>query len=203
MGCCAVENEPIKIVGLEEAIERLRQSGEVGAEVLRDSIRSRIYNIRNKMVQRTKNGPIYSRTGELSRSFHSKSYGNLSDIDSIGGKVWTNSPYAAIHEFGGTIEAKRAYANLPGGPFLNIPSDDNKTPAGVMRMNAREVFNAGAHIQRINGPKAKYMVLLNDKPMFWLVKSVTIKPKLEFKSTAEAEVPTLLSSINKKLAKKL
>ncbi|SET79857.1 hypothetical protein SAMN04487962_12524 [Marinobacter segnicrescens] len=191
----------VKVIGLKDVMQRLRDAGPNAAQAAKDAIRVSMFKIQGKMSQRTKTGPLYSRTGELSRSFNSRVYG--STLDDIGGRVWTNSPYARIHETGGVINAKKAYRNLPGGPYLNIPASDNKTASGVMRMNAREAFNAGAFILPINSNKARYMILLNNKPMFWLVKSVTIKPRLEFKSTAEKEIPTLLSTINENLAKSL
>ncbi|MEA1079526.1 hypothetical protein [Marinobacter qingdaonensis] len=183
-------------------LERVRNAGPNAAQATKDAIRSSLLSVQRKMSQRTKNGPLYSRTGELSRSFNTRTYGT-DKIESVGGRVFTNSVYAPIHEYGGTIRAKRAYASLPGGPFLNIPSDQNKTAAGVMRLSPREAFNAGAFIVPINSARSKFMVLLNNKPLFWLVKSVTIKPRLEFVSTAEAEVPTLLSTITKNLDKEL
>lgn len=192
----------VRVAGLRDVLERVRNAGPSAAQATKDAIRSSLLSVQRKMSQRTKNGPLYSRTGELSRSFNTRVYGR-DKIESVGGRVFTNSPYAPIHEYGGTIRAKRAYASLPGGPFLNIPSDQNKTPAGVMRLSPREAFNAGAFIVPINSARAKFMVLLNNKPLFWLVKSVTIKPKLEFVSTAEAEVPTLLSTITKNLDKEL
>ena len=191
----------VVIIGLEDVMERLRNAGPNAAKASKDAIRSTLFTIQHKMSQRTKNGPIYSRTGELSRSFNTRVYG--SELRDIGGKVWTNSPYAGIHETGGVINAKNAYKNLPGGPYLNIPSSENRTAAGVMRLNAREAFNAGAFIIPINSAKAKYMILLNNRPLFWLVKSVTIKPQLKFKSTAENQIPTFLSTINENLARDL
>ena len=107
--------------------------------------------------------------------------------------------YAAIHEFGsqellgGPIRAIDKYLGVPGGPYLNIPARDNKTPAGVTRMQAREVFNNGGYIDRMRS--GKYGVFMDGKLMFVLVKSVTIPARLGMRDAVDAQIPTLLSDL--------
>jgi len=153
-----------------------------------------LFNIQKTVTGRLKSGPMYSRTGALARSIKFRTSGTR--IEDLFGVVFTDSVYAPIHETGGEIVAKRAYAGLQGGPFLNIPAIGNKTAAGVMRENARSVFSTGGYIVKINAAKAKYMIVKNGVPMFWLVKQVTIPARLEMLKSANDEVPTFLSNMN-------
>jgi len=132
----------------------------------------------------------------LAKSIKPKTTGT--SIESLHSEVFTDSIYARIHESGGTINAKNKYINVPGGPFLNIPLSANKTPAGVMRENARSVFASGGYI--FKSKKGNWIVMSgNDVPMFVLKKQVTIPARLEFVKTATDEVPTLISNLNKVL----
>lgn len=138
------------------------------------------------------------RTGALRRSIVSMVSGN--DLDTLQASVGSASKvggvelvYAPLHEFGDTIRAKKAYKKVPGGPYLNIPMTANKTPAGVTRLQAREVFNQGGRV--IKTKNGKYGVLLDGQMMFILKKEVEIKPRLGMMKAAEDEVPTILSGL--------
>lgn len=105
--------------------------------------------------------------------------------------------YARIHEFGGTITAKNAYKNVPGGPYLNIPIGDNLTPSGVMRMTAREVFNDDGYLTRQDNhwfvvKPGKFHL---DDWMFILLKQVKIKPRLGMRDAVDANVPKLIKRL--------
>jgi hypothetical protein len=112
------------------------------------------------------------RTGALRRSFQSIVKQDNGDIYGLvgsgvrsggkatfNGKRWSATgrlPYAEIHETGGVIHAK------PGG-WLTIPTDANKTPAGVMR------YTYGEWKAKVKGMKRG-----SKKQMFYFVKKVTI-----------------------------
>lgn len=138
------------------------------------------------------------RTGNLRRSIGQDVRGStLKDLSgSIYSAQGTGSKeviYGPIQEYGGTIRAKDKYKWVKGGPYLNIPTDENKTAAGVMRMTAHEVFNQpGAHVRGRS-------VWIGDKMMFTLVKSVTLTERLGMRQAAENEIPTLLSNIHERL----
>lgn len=138
------------------------------------------------------------RTGALRRSIVSVVSGN--DLDTLQASVGSASKvggvelvYAPIHEFGGTIKAKKAYRKVPGGPYLNIPMSANKTPAGVTRLQAREVFNQGGWVKKTK--KGNYGVFLNGQMMFILKKQVVIPARLGMIKAAEDEIPTILSGL--------
>lgn len=138
------------------------------------------------------------RTGALRRSIISVVSGN--DLDTLQASVGSASKvggvelvYAPIHEYGGTIKAKKAYKKIPGGPYLNIPMPANKTAAGVTRLQAREVFAQGGRV--IKTKNGKYGVLLEGQMLFILKKQVVIPARLGMMKAAEDEIPTILSSL--------
>jgi len=154
----------------------------------------------DKQIKDNATNILKVRTGNLKRSFMFDVAGT--NVHNLRARVYSASVvggkpviYAPIHEYGGTINAKNAYKGVPGGPYLNIPGQQNKTPAGATRMNAREVFNAGGFIMgrtvMRGGPNEMRMYDV----MFFLVKSVEIKPRLGMLKAAEDEIPTILSDL--------
>lgn len=146
-----------------------------------------------KKVQQNATKKLKVRTGLLRRSIGRSTFG--ASLSTLGFSVFSEARvggnavvYAPIHEYGGTVKAKNAYKKVPGGPYLNIPAPGNKTPAGVQRLGAREVFNQGGYIRG-------KVVYLNGEPMFWLVKSVKIKARLGMEKAAADEIPTLLAGL--------
>jgi phage gpG-like protein len=137
------------------------------------------------------NTSLNRRTGGLFQSIKTEVSGSsLSDLKA---SIYTDSVYAPIHEYGGTVRAIDKYRRVPGGPYLNIPTDSNKTAAGVTRMQAREVFAMGGNVVKFRS--GKYGVMLGSQIMFTLQKSSRIQPRLKMIDTAEDSVPTLLSRI--------
>lgn len=164
-------------------------------ESAKEVIRQSAFTIQREVTDRIRFGPLNSRTGQLARSIRTEVHGTT--MRTLGGSVYTDKIYAPIHEQGGTIRAKRAYSGVPGGPYLNIPSDANKTDAGVQRMSSTGVFNAGGYlIPLANSPSARYALMLDNVPMFWLVKSVDIPARLGLQESTDDEIPTLLSNLS-------
>ena len=133
------------------------------------------------------------RTGALRRSIQNVVTGN--DMNSLYGSVWSDMIYAPIQEFGGVVRPKNnKYARVPGGPYINIPLGPNKTPAGVMRSTARQVFTAGGYIAQ--SKSGNWIVFSHDnKPMFVLVKKAKIPPRLGMRKAQEDVVPQLLGDL--------
>lgn len=158
----------------------------------------------SKMTARVQNGsPLHRRTGNLARSIKfSVTGGSLESLNasvySASGSGDTAVNYAPIHETGGTIKAKRAYTRVPGGPYLNIPTKLNQTPAGVQRLSAREVFANGGKV--IKSKRGNYLVFGKNgagfAPMFILKKSVDIPARLQMRETVLGEVPGLMSALD-------
>lgn len=135
---------------------------------------------------------LQSRTGLLRRSLTTRVKG--SNLKDLSGSLFTNVIYAPIQETGGKIKAIDKYLGVPGGPYLNIPLLANKTAAGVTRENAKAVFDGGGYI--IKSRVGNYIVMSGtNTPMFVLVKSVTIPPRLGMEEALIDEVPTLLSTL--------
>lgn len=152
------------------------------------------------------------RTGMLRRSIRTDVGGT--DLDSLRASIYSAGKvagrevvYAPIHEFGGTVRAKRAYKGIPGGPYLNIPTDANKTPAGVMRYTAKTIFkDYGGRVVKFKS--GKYGVIVTDgkstipRVMFTLHKRVHIPPRLGMREAANKQVPTILSRLKRELGEK-
>lgn len=143
---------------------------------------------------------LHVRTGALRRSIRNSVTGmNLNELRAsiFSGSTGVSKPivYAPIHEFGGTITAKKAYSKVPGGPYLNIPIADNLTSAGVQRMTPKMVFDQGGYL--FKSGTGKWFVAMEDKLMFVLVKRVTIKPRLGMRAAAEKQIPILLTELQK------
>ena len=141
------------------------------------------------------NDSLKSRTGELRRNIRPRFRG-AGSFETLQASVYTTSKYAPIHETGGTIKAKNAFKHLAGGPFLTIPSDDNKTGVGVTKKTVREVFSEGGFTIPIRASKAEWMIMLQGKPMYWLVDEVDIPARLGFEDTFKDEVPNLLQDLS-------
>lgn len=208
----------IKMVGLDEVQRVLKDIPDHLFKLTEDEFKNSAFRVHKKVSERVRAGsPLHSRTGQLRRSLRTESGGsNLSSLHSSVYSAKDVASYAPTHEFGATIRAKNAYKNVPGGPYLNIPLGANKTPAGVMKLNARDVFARGGFIVPSKGPKARYVVMMplstspltkrefeeaagfgvDSVPMFALVKEVTIPPRLQLYQTGEDEIPTLLSNIS-------
>lgn len=138
------------------------------------------------------------RTGALRRSISNEVVGF--DLDNLRASIFSGATgesaavvYAPIHEYGGTIRAKKAFSRVPGGPYLSIPIADNLTGAGVMRMTPTMVFNQGGNL--VKSRRGNWVVLLGDKLMFVLKKQVTIKPRLGMNKAAENQVTFLMTSL--------
>lgn len=130
-----------------------------------------------------------NRSGQLRRSLFSRAMpatpGNVAWRDvslEVGSRMPAPYNYARMQELGGTIRPKR-------GRFLTIPLPAALTPAGVLRKPARQW--KGAFFVRTK--KGQLMLARNVgssfkgwrvEPLFLLVRSVTLKPKLGMRATA-------------------
>ncbi len=141
------------------------------------------------------NHSLQTRTGNLQRSIKTENKGK--NLDTLRSSVFTNSIYAPIHEEGGTIKAKNAFRGLDGGPFLAVPSDANKTAAGVTRWSVRDAFTLDATIRKLRNPrKAQYMIIDKDLgPLFWLVPEVIIKARLGMQDATDKQIPILFKAL--------
>lgn len=143
---------------------------------------------------------LQNRTGDLRSSIRRETSGkNLADLFS---RVFSDDERAAIHEFGGTITAKSKYMRVPGGPYLNIPTPSNLSGSGATIMSPGEVFATGGYI--FQSRSGNWIVSTKGgTPMFALVKSVTLKPRLGMNEAVEDEIPTLLRILNDEMLRDL
>ena len=126
-------------------------------------------------------GPLRNISGALRSSIQTSQQGL--NLQTFRYTVHSGSVYAPTHEVGATIRAKRAYASVPGGPYLNIPIGPNRLDSGATWKQAAEVFAEGGYI--IQSRKGNWIVMLNGEPMFLLRKQVTIPPRLGMMTAAD------------------
>jgi len=178
----------VTTVNLKEVVDYLKSIPADTFEVSKKEIARALFDADKDIKTNT---ALKKRTGNLFKSIKTKVTGT--NLGNLHASISTNSIYAPVHEYGDTIRAIDKYRNVPGGPYLNIPTDSNKTPAGVTRLQAREVFNQGGNIAKFRS--GKYGVMLNGEVMFTLHKQVTIKKRLHMVESAEDQIPTMLSRI--------
>lgn len=188
----------VTVVGLDEVVNLLDQLPKHSFDVAKVGISKAVLNTHAEVSSYS--GGLHNRSGLLRRSLKTDVKGTT--LNDLSGDVYTDVKYAPIQEKGGTVKAIDKYLRVPGGPYLNIPLSSNKTAAGVMRMNARQVFSAGGYI--IKSRIGNYLVMSGTgQPMFVLKKQVTIPARLGMEKAAEGEIPTLLSSLRNELLRGL
>lgn len=182
----------VELVGMDAVRKLVREMPDRQFEGAKTAFQATAADVHGKVSDGINDGnPLHNRSGVLKRSLKHAVYGN--DLGSLHSDVWSDVVYAPIQETGGKVEAKKAYKGVPGGPYLNIPLPANKTPAGVTRMQAKEVFASGGFLVRSGA--GNWLVMLNGQPMFVLKKEVTIPPRLGMEKAANDAVPTLLSRL--------
>ncbi|KKN47003.1 hypothetical protein LCGC14_0667430 [marine sediment metagenome] len=123
-------------------------------------------------------------TGTLARSFKRAVFGsNIRDLNMI---VFTDSKYARIHEHGGKIKPKK-------GSALAIPLKAAKTRAGRGRVTSPRHINGLWLYKREGRPP---LLMLEGTPMFVLLKSVKIKPRLQMFKTWDKQEPKTVRILN-------
>jgi len=183
----------VQVVGAEEVKAYLAKLPFWWFEEAKKAFRETASEAHKKVSARVRDGSgdtLHARTGQLRRSLNFEVHGD--SIKTLGASVFSDASfakYATVHEFGATIKAKDKYLRVPGGPYLNIPLAANKTPAGVMRFSARDIFNAGGYIA------GRAVMNAEGVPMFALVKQVTIPARLQMVKTVTGEIPSLLTRL--------
>lgn len=122
----------LTLQGEKELIKRIdalpqKIKERVGVKALNESGRLLANHIQSKL---RRGGVLNVRSNRLRRSI---GYVVERAGDNLQARVGTNVVYARIHEFGGTITARRAM-------FLTIPLRAALQPAGVVRFSARNVI---------------------------------------------------------------
>lgn len=144
--------------------------------------------LQRRMVLQSTGGKLKRRSGEMARGWVQASGGI--NLKSLFSEVQNAVKYVAIHQFGGVIRARSS-------KFLTIPTDQNKTPAGVARVSARQLFQTkkafvrgGVIFENRGQGKNRKPV-----PMFILKKEVRIPKRLMFLEQAEALAAVVLNKM--------
>ncbi len=136
-------------------------------------------------------GGLARRTGTLARSWKVVVVGDGLDLTGV---LFTNVPYAAIHEFGGTIRPRR-------GKWLWIPARTLLTPAGVFR--GWEGVKWDSVFFRRSRRNARNLVALEDrgasKPrhVATLAPEVTIPARMGLRELVKQDRPDRIVDLNR------
>lgn len=178
-----------KIEGTEEIKQQLASLPSYLFPRVKQAFQTAIFELNALMVSRTSGGALKRRSGTLSRNFIPKVGG--SSLSTLFAQISNDTPYAAMHEYGGTIRPVKA-------KWLTIPLPKNQTASGVMRKSARRLFSEG------NAFIAKGVIFENrggknskPVPMFALKKQVTIPARLGFRSAAGNMAKKLYAQLRK------
>jgi phage gpG-like protein len=136
------------------------------------------------------------RTGNLRRSWWRVVIGNT--LNTLALVFVSDSPYAAVHEFGATIKAK-------AGKALAIPLGDATTDAGVAKWpSPRSPGAPPMHLIVLGGKNTrsgKGLALLvhsiSGEPMYLLKKSVVIPPRMHATETFEDRLPLMVAALGR------
>ena len=148
--------------------------------------------------------PIHRRSGNLARDWTMTTGITPIGIVSTVATHGAADAYAGLQEHGGTIRPKRA-------KWLWIPTDENKTSAGVARVTPRQAIQQGGFISMRNrggpfGGSRTFFGVPQTKgqakgfgphivPLFTLVKQVTVKGNMGAGRLWEFSLPKLEASV--------
>jgi phage gpG-like protein len=176
------------IEGIQEALNNLEKIDNKLFELINKALHEKLSKVEAIMQKKVSGQVLRRRTGELSRSIKSLVVGT--NLTNLYGEISISVPYAAIHEYGGTIKAKNA-------KYLTIPLPSNQTPSGVMKKTARQVIEEGGFTAK---SKKGNLLMFGKKgqdiePLFALKKQVDIPARLGFRETFEDTMQELPAQI--------
>lgn len=170
----------VAVNGFKETLANLDKAGKKVKTEKRIKMEKASVYLKNYIQKNKLSGdPLKRRSANLVNQMNY----NVEDKNNITtGKVGNRMVYAAIHETGGTIKAKRA-------KYLTIPLPAAMTPRGVLRKPARQWTDTFVRNKIIFQKKGKKVV-----PLFVLKESVTI-PARPYISTALNETKNRIIDI--------
>jgi len=161
---------------------------------MRHGFRSYLRDLESKLIQeRLSGGPgaLRRRTGQLARGWKVVVLGR--DLQLVG-VLFTNIPYARIHEFGGVIKPRKSR-------WLWIPSEKLRTPAGVFRGWDHVIWDAVFYRRSTRNPRN--LVALQGmsgkarpRLIATLVPEVRIPATMGFRKLIRQGSPQLIAMLN-------
>lgn len=167
----------------------MRLAPEALAKSLKDEVGKFTLWFAQKHMARQMNLRLKTRTGALKRSFGATSSGDkLSDLQWL---VFTTSPYAITHEDGAEIKPTEKR-------YLTVPLNAAMTKTGRKRGQARSFENT--FVQKAKSGKLFIFQRYGKggkkiRPLFMLVDSVKIPPRLEFFKTWDDQNKALMGKV--------
>lgn len=102
----------------------------------------------------------------------------------------TANSYAGILEHGGTVTPKN-------GKYLWVPILSNMTGKGVSRLSPKQAIDAGGFVLKRDGKNPLFCAVSGKQlePLFALVQSVTVQPKLKMGDFFQSRLPILEAAL--------
>lgn len=103
--------------------------------------------------------------------------------------------FIGIHEKGGTIKGKKAFASLPGGPYVRMPVGQSRTE------RRRKASFLNTFIARVKGGWMIFQKTAggNVRPLYVLKKEVKIPARLDFFASWKKGLPVVLKRVQNAL----
>ena len=140
---------------------------------------------------------LTSRSKTLRQSMLTEDFGR--DVDTLEVVSFSTAKHARIHEVGGTITPKKSN-------WLTIPLRAAKTKSGIARGKARDYANTFFIKHKTDPNKLLLVRSLGDddiEPLFVLVKSITLRPRLGWGKTWKKFLPKVGPGIDKAVGRAL
>jgi len=189
--------------GLKAFSDTLKKDWDGSAKVLSRELKDFLDSVALALVKRhsgawpggTTVDTLSKRSGTLTNSIVSSVRIAGDTFSTIQGMIGSDTPYAAIQEFGGTIKAKNVtYLTIP----LRAALDGNGVP---LKSKARDWPNTF-----VARSKAGNLIIFQKRgtsivPLYVLKTSVTIPPRLGMKKTLDAGLPYFVGRAMDELVK--
>jgi len=115
----------VYVEGLDQTAKAFAKFGSDVAKIVPDRVRAATFVVQGEIKKQASGGTVGGAltptrgpgraSGKLAQSFTTAFAfeGNLISGQTFFGRVGSNLPYAAIHEFGGTVKAKKKWLTIP------------------------------------------------------------------------------------------
>jgi len=189
--------------GLKAFSDELKRDWDGSAKVLSRELKSFLDSVAQALVKRHSGGwpggttvdTLSKRSGTLVNSIVASVRVSGETFNTIQGTIGSDTPYAAIQEFGGVIKAKNVtYLTIP----LPAALDGNGVPLKTKARDWPNTFVAKS--------KAGNLIIFQRRgtsivPLYVLKTSVTIPPRLGMKKTLDAGLPYFVGRAMDELVK--
>lgn len=160
--------------------------------LMRDNVKETFSAMKSRMEQRTATGPLYRRTGRLTRSWTAKEHGY--SLRTFGMATGSYGSYSYLHEVGGVFTPKppAKYFWIPLGPNVKANRTAKVSPTKALELIRQKLWRFARNTRgsadiAITG-KANMVLNELNQPTYVLVKYHRLQPVLQFKAISDVIV---------------